>query len=172
MASNITQLKEGTECLSEETNRRHIGETEEGWGSGRLRKPPVHHTGTRRSCSSYMKVLLAKKKKFEKRSRHSCFLFFSFSFTHSVYFPFSSPSPFLSSPSLQCLTYTYTHFPPTLHFFLLSTSLSPFLHLPSSFSQSPSALPLFRHATPFWERTGSQPRLLLARVVSRQIKYG
>lgn len=125
-----------SECGDKQKTHRRIGETEEGWGSGRLRKPPVHHTGTRRSCSSYMKVLLAKKIKFEKRSRHSCFLFFSFSFTHSAYFPFPSPSPFLSSPSLQCLTYTYTHshaaFLPA--FYLpLSISPSPLLFLSVSF---------------------------------------
>lgn len=100
----------------------------------------------------------------------------------TVVFSFSlSPSPTLSIfhfplHLLFSLHHLFSVSHTLIHTFLprciSSCFLPPSLHLPFSFSQSPSALPLFRHATPFWERTGSQPRLLLARVVSRQIKYG
>lgn len=123
----------------------------------------------RRSSSSYLKLLAAKKVR--KNSRNSCNIFF-----HSL-----SPSPTLSifhfplslsifSPFFLCLTYTciYRLSSHALTFYL-RLSIPP---LSSSLSQSSSALPLFLLATLFWERTGSQSRLLLARVVRRQIKNG
>lgn len=123
-----------------------------------LRKPPVHYNGMRRSCSSYLELLLAKKKKssWKFQSQFQCIL--RFSFTHSAYFLFLSafPSPLLSpSLSLILLTaHTLLHrhlstqakFPPPSLWFYLSISPSscalPFLPLTLLFQERTDCVPV------------------------------
>lgn len=134
-------------------------------------KPPVHHNRMRRSCSSYPRLLPAKE--VLKNSRHSCNILSLPLLTHSVSFPFPSPSPsFLSILFFIFPTLTYSCILASHSKFTPSFSLPPlfFLLLSPSVVFCPPFLPsctIF-----FQERTGSQCRLLLARVVSHQIKNG
>lgn len=86
-----------------------------------------------------------KKKKFAKKKKFPVTVVFSF--LHSPCFPSPSDS---SLPFNLCYTLAYTFLPrlcvPPPFFLHPSISPSPLM--------SPSALPLFLHATPFWERTG------------------
>lgn len=116
-----------SECGDKQKTHRRIGETEEGWGSGRLRKPPVHHTGTRRSCSSYMKVLLAKKIKFIFLLHPLCLFSISLSISFSL-FTISSMSHIHLYTLPRCISSCFLS--PSLHF-SLSPSLSLSLLRPS-----------------------------------------
>lgn len=91
------------------------------------------------------KIAVGKKKSLLKRKKFPATVVFSF--LHSPCFP--SPS-YSSSPFSLCNTLAYTFLPrlciPPPFFLHPSISPSPLM--------SPSALPLFLHATPFWERTG------------------
>lgn len=140
-----------------------------------LRKPPVHYNGMRRSCSSYLELLLAKKKK----------KFLKIPVTVSVYPPFLLHPLCLFSVSL-CLSFSLA--------LSLSLSLSFYLRLTHScIDTSPprlnSLLPLSDstslsrrlpvHCLSFLlhyfsrkELTASQSRLLLAKVFSPPIKNG
>lgn len=137
-----------------------------------LRKPPVHYNRMRRSCSSYLELLLAKKSSWKFQSQFQCIL--RFSFTHSAYFPFLSafPSPLLS-PSLSLSFYLrLTHScidtsPPRLNSLLpLSDSTSLSRRLPVL------CLSFLLHYFSRKELTASQSRLLLAKVFSPPIKNG
>lgn len=146
---------------------RRIGRDREdrrGMGLRRPHKTTCASHGDQEKLQQLHESALGKKKVWKKIQTVSLSL--SFSPTLSI---FHFPLHLLFSPHVL---FSVLH--ALIHAFLLrwisSCDLPPSLRFSSS--PSPADLPFFLHATPFWERTGSQPRLLLARVVSRQIKYG
>lgn len=138
-----------------------------------LRKPPVHYNGMRRSCSSYLELLLAKKKKVLENSSHS---FSVSSVSPSPTLPiFRFSLPFLLPCSLPLSLSFYlrlTHScidtsPPRLNSLLpLSDSTSLSRRLPVH------CLSFLLHYFSRKELTASQSRLLLAKVFSPPIKNG
>lgn len=88
------------------------------------------------------KIAVGKKKSFLKRKNFQSQLY-SPSFTHPV-FHLLRTLPLL----LVSAIHLHAHSSHASAFLLLSSSIPP------SPLMSPSALPLFLHATPFWERTG------------------
>lgn len=146
--------------MSEETKKRHFGrrmDDREGSESHLYITPGWEISTTTQNCCRQIKV--CKKSPVTDES----------SFPHSLCFPSRSYSP---PPSVSAM-HSHTHSSHASTFLLLSSSISPFLHLllclPVSFS--PFSLP---PCNTFLRENRTRPGLLrlLAWVVSRRIKNG